>query len=658
MICSNCGEYIQDDYAFCGNCGYKAEIKPAPEPVPAVIPVPEPIPEPEVVPIKEPEPKLKPIKEPEPELKPIEEPAPEVMPAKETVREVAPKPEPTPEVMPAKEPVWEEAKPIHPSFTEKKETKRETKPESASAGSAVGSFFKAVFSVVLGLLLFAVTAAVIVISALRPGNIPGIIAKSDIAGIIEFAELSEEIVESANTSLILSREIEEEDVYAFFSRETVAEEIGFAVGLYAEEAAAGNYSYYPERRDVISFMKSISSDIRREIDYELSDYDYEMVTKLLNETDPMLEFSIENILTNNNIDYAIPYFVFSGYSLMVISVLCFLVAVNIFLLHKNKIRLAFLNICIPLVIIGVILVIFSLLTGLFSDIVNNGDLAVITYFFDGLASVLLLPGLICAIVGVLAFIVFLIISVVRKSRPLHSAKKRTALNIAGLGINIACIITCVVLSFLCLQNVPEAYASEQSETEDAAPFDSEEQGNTEGIIEDEIQEPVDSLENAELREPAESQEAAERPEPAEVQEQAEGPEPAETQEQAEVQEPVETSNEALPLGFNGQNGADPTTEYYLDNPLKFRVGDVLRIDFSFIDIQGYDYGEEFTFLDENDNIIQSFVSVDSHGPYVVNTAGPFGISSSGVAVKVRMNFESSQGEDVVYNDIKFVISTQ
>jgi len=116
------------------------------------------------------------------------------------------------------------------------------------------------------------------------------------------------------------------------------------------------------------------------------------------------------------------------------------------------------------------------------------------------------------------------------------------------------------------------------------------------------------------------------------------------------------SQVAVPLGFSGQTGAEPPTDYFLDKPLVFKEGEAIRIEYSFTDRQGYDYGEEYIFLDENDNVIQSFFPNERRSPIARYTTEPFQITTSGVAVKVRMDFYSSQRENVNYDYVKFIIS--
>jgi len=113
---------------------------------------------------------------------------------------------------------------------------------------------------------------------------------------------------------------------------------------------------------------------------------------------------------------------------------------------------------------------------------------------------------------------------------------------------------------------------------------------------------------------------------------------------------------AFPLGFSGQTGAEPPTEYYLDKPLVFEKGEVMRIEYSFTDKQGYDYGEEYIFLDENNNVIQSFFPNERRKPIARYMTEPFPITVPGVAVKVSMDFYSSQGNDVNYDYVKFIIT--
>jgi hypothetical protein len=435
---------VPDGSVFCVHCGKKIEKMPPADLIASFPDITEIDPaeqEPEPEPRQEAEPK----QEPEPEPEPEEDIISYYTPAGAQVNELAQTDEPPEE---AEKPAKKPAKNLAPGTG--------TKPSFAK------SFFKAIISVFLSLLLFTFVTVFTLFLSLRPEKIPEIIAQADIAALFEQLGLSERAAQEANLSLQLGKEIDEGDIGDLLERSAVQEEIAAAVGEYILAAAEGDYGYYPSNRDVVNFLEEVASDIRSEIDYELSDYDYEVIKALLVEYDTLSLFSIENLLTDNGVDFALPYVLLSFNVLLIAAVLCFLVVANIFLLHRNRVRNAFLNAGIPLLLCGILFVMLSFVLEIVSGVFAGNVSLVISCLSASLASALFLPGLVCGAVGIAFLLVFAIISIVKKllkSQRQSEIKNRAAWRLVGLAVNLVGLVVCGVLFFVCLQNAPLSDAS-------------------------------------------------------------------------------------------------------------------------------------------------------------------------------------------------------
>jgi len=91
-------------------------------------------------------------------------------------------------------------------------------------------------------------------------------------------ELSEEIARNIDLSRIGSRfekiVIDADSIMEFVKRESVRAELGKIAEQFASAVENGDYSYYLKPKDIVTFLKSISEEIRDEFGIKLTNSDY------------------------------------------------------------------------------------------------------------------------------------------------------------------------------------------------------------------------------------------------------------------------------------------------------------------------------------------------------------------------------------------------
>lgn len=344
------------------------------------------------------------------------------------------------------------------------------KAQRASNPAPLGNkpYLQAALSALLGLLLFAAALTVILVTAVRPGNIPKIISNSNIRYILDGTDLSEKIARGLNSGTQDNLNVNGDDISEFLNRDEVSEQLGEIALKYVDAVTMGDYDYYVTPKEFVSFLKSVSSAIEDEFNYKLTSEDYERMLSAFNENDSLKQFGVARILDDADISPAVPYVLFSRYLPLICGLLCALLVLDIFLLHRGKIRAAFLVVGIPTALTGLICIISCLLFGKFPDIFSNSSLYPIIAHLSGLALVLTAAGLISFALGILAIAIFLMIRKIRKNDCSQRVTKSKKIRLAGLIANGVILAACGILVFLCLHGVPEVYADQHDNIESSA----------------------------------------------------------------------------------------------------------------------------------------------------------------------------------------------
>ena len=289
-----------------------------------------------------------------------------------------------------------------------------------STPSPIGATVKALLTVLLVVLAFVAITVLNALTILRPANIANAIAEADVSWLLDEIGLSEGIVDIVNRTTVPEYapgvgNVDISGVTNFLRRENVKKELGKAVDGYVSAFVEGDYSHYITAEEIVGSLKALSPDMRNEFGVTLTDDDYKAIADMLNrnELEAYSLNSLLNELNKANVGFAMPYDrlssiisnVFSVYPLIIVSIICVVLGLSIFLLHRKRVRLAFLYIGIPTVLSGLMYMAVGLL-GPFSGMVRNGGLYSAARFFSGFSNYAFSVGSVCLAIGLASFLVY------------------------------------------------------------------------------------------------------------------------------------------------------------------------------------------------------------------------------------------------------------
>ena len=328
-------------------------------------------------------------------------------------------------------------------------------PEQRPSSSVAKSFAKVIVSVVFSIIAFGLYCALIALVSIRPDNFTRIIEKVDVTQVLEEAGLDDVIVSEINNSSHISENISTNDLDDFLKRETVSTEIGMMAAKYAKAIAEGDLSYYIKPQDIKDFLKAVEPDIREQFNYSLTGEDYDEIVGVVEEHIDLQDYQVDKVLEDTEVDTTLPSVVFSAYPLIITGILCILLVFDIFMLHRKKIRTAFITGGIPAILAGLVYIAAGVLFGPYHGLPGNAVLNSVKRYTGGIADLLLSYGLVCLASGVLAIVVFFIIAGVRKEfvPKDRQGDKRALFRMTGLFVNIALLAACAVVSLLYYSSV-------------------------------------------------------------------------------------------------------------------------------------------------------------------------------------------------------------
>ena len=162
----------------------------------------------------------------------------------------------------------------------------------------------------------------------------------------------------------------------------------------------------------------------------------------------------------SDIDTAIPYFAFTYRSLIVIGALLVLLLFDILLLHRKKIRSAFLSIGILFTVTGLLLTSMSLFTGIFTGFFSRTGYYGYMKLAAGFISFFLYPGLIILGAGILLIAIYALINAVGRNRPPVEIPESTVKTgrkvwrITGLVTNVSVLLLIALFSAFSYITIP------------------------------------------------------------------------------------------------------------------------------------------------------------------------------------------------------------
>jgi hypothetical protein len=412
--CVQCGERLTEDLAFCGNCGWQAETDLDSETSSVFYHNPEDefiSSDPEIYSFEAPSAPITVDFEPVPDT--FESPAPQFLTS--TFEQCAP-------------------------------------PPPASTAVKCG---KAILSAVLGILGFAFIIALIALIAVRPGSISHAVASSDVSWILEETDIGGTIGDGLRQAELIEEGIGLDNVRELIERENVTSELGRIAEQFARAIAEGDSDFYLTDSDIVDFVRAISPDILEELGIQLTSEDFDIISDNINEYVDLTEFRVGVVLEQSDVGFAVPHLLMSAYPMIIMAILCALIVFNVMLLHRKNIAIAFLTISIPFMLAGLLYIAAGLMLGPFSSLIDGDALSEILWLISGFSLIFMISGLICFVLGALAFIAFFHIKKARKQRPRKQAAKGglTPWKMAGLLANAALLLTCVLLSLVAYMTI-------------------------------------------------------------------------------------------------------------------------------------------------------------------------------------------------------------
>jgi hypothetical protein len=286
--------------------------------------------------------------------------------------------------------------------------------------------------------------------------------QTDLTWILEESGLGEEIIREINADTNSNIVVDIYDIEEFLRRSAVSEQLGAIIEGYIRALSEGNLNYSITSREVASVLRSIAPDIQDQFGYSLTRENVDAIVNSLDEHIDLRELRVDNLLRTADLDITVPFLIFSVYPLIIVGILCTLVIFNIFLLHRRRVRTAFIAAGIPIMLSGLLFTstgfLLSILPGWLGSI-ETQNMGTITV---GIARLIMLHGSVCFAVGVVSLVAFFVLRNVGNRRARNSfgqprvskASKTKAWLIAGLLTNAALLSACVIVSLLFYTNIP------------------------------------------------------------------------------------------------------------------------------------------------------------------------------------------------------------
>lgn len=326
-----------------------------------------------------------------------------------------------------------------------------------SAYSSIKKISLVSVSILFSIILLASIIIFFAFLMVRPKSIHTVITQTDIIGILDKSGLINEIIKNVYD---IGYDINDIDIYsieAFIDRVSVREELGKVVDRYILAIKEKDLNYHITSKEIIDFLKAIAPDIRDVFGYKLTSDDYSATidSDIFSET--LSQFKVGVLLDRANADIAIPYILFSLYPLIVAGILCVTLLFNIFLLNRKNISGAFLCIGIPITIAGLLLSVVGLLFGPLSGLLSGSELYSVAIISNGYAYLSVYTGLICLGFSIITFEAIYFTARMRKkqlsAQSSSDAKPLRVWRNAGIIVNTSSLIVCSVLAVICLLDV-------------------------------------------------------------------------------------------------------------------------------------------------------------------------------------------------------------
>ena len=329
---------------------------------------------------------------------------------------------------------------------------------------------KFALSAILGSLLFIAVLALVAAMAVQPENVAGIVSGLDIAAALDDVGLTQYIasavdgIANAGAAPGYSRAYGggvggaggtdgsdlaaiEEKVRKLAGSERVKAALGDIADKYIEAAVAGDFRYHITSGEATAFVMSISPDIYDAFGFRISSGDYAAIAEQIELHVDLSDLSIESLVDNGGFGSgasdtmsaisdistfpAILGKLLSKYPLAICAILCALFAFDILLLHRRKVRLAFLNAGIPALAAASAHIAAGLATGAAVGALSGRGLHAAALLAPGVLAMAQNYGLILAGVGTVLVILYAVIQAALDGRPPSMPKAAAAAGTAA-----------------------------------------------------------------------------------------------------------------------------------------------------------------------------------------------------------------------------------
>jgi len=194
----------------------------------------------------------------------------------------------------------------------------------------------------------------ILLLVLRAANTSSIIQNTDVLGILEDADVAEQIVAELNRLPFHNTDVELADIEEFIKSDAVSDEIGSIIDDYARAFAAGDLDHHLTSGDIVDIARNLEPEFKDLFDHEITEEQYEQIARAVDDAVDLRELSVGNILEELDVDPVIPGLMFSPYWLWGVGILCALLLLFIFLRRRRNIADAMLAAGIPIVLSGLL----------------------------------------------------------------------------------------------------------------------------------------------------------------------------------------------------------------------------------------------------------------------------------------------------------------
>ena len=272
-----------------------------------------------------------------------------------------------------------------------------------------------VVSAALGGLLFVLVCAFILLLAVSSINTARIIQNTDVAGVLVETGMSNMTVDIINSLPFVENRVDIYDLDEFIRNEAVSQEISRALEGYLVAFAEGNFEHHITQYEVLDIARNLEPELSHMFGREMSEADYEHLTRVLDEVVDFGILSIDNFVDAVDADFTIPQFAISGNLLILVGILCIITVLLMVLHHRRRLADVFKNAGVPILVAGGVCFLLGFVISSYTQMFGAAFQR-ISALLSGPISLLMTYSLYAAGLGIVLLIVNLVFRATRPRR--------------------------------------------------------------------------------------------------------------------------------------------------------------------------------------------------------------------------------------------------